>query len=1205
MKRRTNIFVIFERFSNLLLSVFLGIGYQKYNQDAGKLRIPQSPSNRAQRAVPVHISTPIAPQRLSMARSAATPSSFDDSSFDKEIPMPSASPRQPAYQLTRIASSPNLSRSRYDPQSDQQFMDFDTMRSSSGGGFSTDNTAEYFMAADGTPIYLETQIPPPYVDDLPERKQMSRRKRSEALLSYNEDGGGSEYGDSSVMEDPLDAAMVTYPRSVMKDSRARKKMREMTDDDRLEYGRESKVLGKNNVKRRRKEVYADDDNRSEISQYDQQLGPTTKRPRLHESSSQLDPAEDEEQQSYDSTMMVDSDEMSFDDYDDSFGNSWASGPSQLRRRRSSSSSVSHYSGQGDRHTMSKANKTNNKSSHKSSSSARKRKTRPSKHVHSSDLGDVDSNSMGMDVTGGEVGTVEGFSTLANASMSTTPRSSYPPTVPGSAMISPNNSAAPSTNHSPTKPTSVVEPIPTSHSGVFGIPIHSMNATTTMGDAAATNTISTPSTPAAASATRQARLQMLRDQSHTLTSTPLGTPSFSRAPLTNSATKRSLEPPIVAFTPTSPTSVAETSSSYQQEEGTPSTPSSSSSSSSSYSSTTNTTSTTTTNPTVVAVSDVSEPEEDARISHLLQSAHQRKEDKDIKQKQKEEKEKEKQALQSTFKLGTQAATATQEESAEGEKPTVASALSAPKFGFKPPGAASGTPVTATTTSSTEESPKPAFKVPTGLAKTPSFGTPSAAPGAAKGLFSPIGGAGAGTGATTSSLVASPTTSDKTAAAGGGYKFGGVGGATKTPTSGLAITTQTPSIGGAPSGLGGFKPPTSMAAPMATSSLPAPSAAKQSSFATPGMTAAAAPSGLFRSPAAAAPLATQTTGNALAGQFSAKPTTTPSFGAQKPSGLAGGVASGFGASSNMASPASATSSTNSQPGPVFGATKPTSFGATKPAFGASGASSSSSAMMTSPDKSIGQPSGFGAGNGGFGAGNGGMVSTPSNGGGGGGGFSASGAAKPSGFGNNSSAASKPSGFGNSMGAGTSTPTGGAGTPGAGGFAFNRGGGGGGGQTQQAGGFGGQTSSSSGFGGQSNSPAPASSGFGAKPAASTFGAVGSTTPGGGFNKPSGFGSQQQQQQQQPQQQQLQQSPASRFGGQTSSGFGNSQASSGFGNTQQQQSSAAQTGLFSGGGGGGGGVLAPRSSGFGPSSSGTSSPSTGGFPSTPRRTTHRPPRK
>lgn len=1144
--------------------------------------MPQSPSSRVVRSGNPNISTPIPSSRIGLARTPLSSNYMEDALHDSDFYAASPSMRAPAYQVTRVPSSPILPRPSafYDPVMEQQYIESDPYRAfpSFNDGQTSTQTTELAGDADSNLSYLETQSPPPYVDDLPERKRRMRRKRSESRMSVND--GGSEFGDE--YEDAADAALAAYPRS----SRGpiAKKKRHMTEDEKVEAGRLTKISGRSQGKRGRHH-YIDDDTRSETSERAQT---PSKRRRLAEQD-----AHDLEDDVYDEPMQIDGDYGSESE--------WATGPSPLRRRSSSSS---HYSAQGDLQTMSRSRPA---SSAKRSRSKSRRREVPIEDDH------ISVNGNGMEVSepqtdaanGGllshspsSVKSISNLSSLAHASSTTanTPRLTTPAlSTVGSVMGSVAVTPAGSTNPSPTKngeTNSEAIPILTpQHSGVFGVPL--------------------PSTPSSLLATsaRQSRLQLLRDQSHNIgsPSTPASsiqtpttsTNTISRIPLSYSASKRSLEPPVVSFTPVAdPISPRATTPEITG-------PSDGASSSASKEIPVRET---------LVVTDVSEPEEDNRISHLLNNAHQRKEDKEVKIKQAEQKEKEKQELQTTLKaglfkpLGSTAAPASSTSDENGDaadKP----ATSAPKFGgFKPP---SATPAA----TSAEGTPKPAFNVPASVEpKKPLFGAPK--DGAA--ASSPATPAKPSLFGAKPSASAAPAADGEAAPASAAPKpslFSAPKPITTTP--GAETAAPKPSLFGAPKPTAPADDASSASvAPAATKfgvslgAAPAASTApKPSLFGAKPTTAAAAPAspaptGLFggSSAASAAPAPVAT----AASPFGAKPPTT--FGGAKPT-TATAPTGLFGSSASTA------------PKP-FGATAaPTSNGLMNPGYGA--APSNDGGMMTSPDK----PAGFGAPSaaGGFGASTakaptglfGGTPSTPTAtpaAGGFGSTAGAFGASKPStpaagGFGATTGASA--GGFGSTAGAfGAAKPTapaaGGFGTPtstnkpapsglfggtpaaspapSAGGFGASKPAGGFG-STASTGGFGATattTPAAGGFGASASAAfgaaKPATGGFGASTASPATGGFGATTTSaaaafgaskpatGGFGSTAaGFGSTA--------------SPAAGgFGSSTGSGFGAQPAAGGFG---AASSSPAPTGLFGGGGSG----------------SSSPAPSAGGFPVNPVR--------
>jgi len=920
-----------------------GPGGKKFNQDAGRLRVPQSPSNRPTRAVQNHISTPIPSQRLPSARPSPSPAHFDANLYDDDFEMPTASPRAPAYQLTRVPSSPALARGHWAPvnQPMPNWNAYEAMNPPMSG-MSTENTMEYYMAGDGTPVYLETQVPPPYVDDLPGRKQPSRRRHYE---NFNDDG--SEYGES-VVEDPLDAALASYPRSALKAGRSRKKVREMTEDDHLEIGRQTKLGSKSNSKRRRQQITDFDDTRSDNGSIYAESKPISKKPRLRESISQLDPADFED--NLEDSIYADDpsiDDMSVD------GDAWASGPSQLRRR--SSSHISHYSAQ-EQQSMSKS-KSIQRSKHASNLSATgsKRKSRQSSTL--SDMKEVkeglsktksnltsirgqDADSMAVDDTSTTAvdgsapapGTISAESSSGSLQSNSTGYGGLTMLPSQSTTAAPSNvnSVAPSTNHSPTRPE-------TAHTGVFGIPIHSTSPIHDM----------TPSTPSLASSTRQARLQMLRDQSHTLVSTPSGgVSSMSRIPLTSSATKRSLEPPTVSFTPVPSIPATPMPMSTETSPTKPDAPEPISFSS----------------PGAQNGGDDSEPEEDARISHILQSAHQRKEDKDIKQKQQEEKEKQASALKIAQASAAASSASASLLKVDDKKTEDASTDAKPAFkplGFKPPTSTPTAPAADGTTSTTTSAPaadKPLFKVP-GAAKVPSFAAPAS--GAAP---KPTLSFGAKPVDATEATVtdADDGTSAAAPKLGGAFKFGSSASTTATATPASAATTT-------PTG-GLFKPgaaatPTTAATPSkptfsASAAAGAPAASPLGGLAfgnkapTTSTSLPTAGHGFGATPAAASAPAAQTTGASLFGAKPAAAMAAPTNGTQSTAFGAAKPAPTFGTTSTPTpSPAAAFGATTPASG-LFGAnttatTAPATGGfatTAKPVFGAT----TSGSMMTSPEK-----------------------------------------------------------------------------------------------------------------------------------------------------------------------------------------------------------------------------------------------------------------
>lgn len=1192
------------------------IGTPSYPQDAGRLRVPQSPSNRATRVGNVNVSTPIPSSRVGAARTPYASTYLDDNVYGSDVHA-SPSTRVPAYQVTRVPSSPAISRPRafYDPVMEQQFIEADPYRPSSFNTnilTGTDSTELYAPSDDSLPIYLETQSPPPYIDDLPERKR-SRRKRSESRMSINE--GGSEYGEE--YEDAADAALASYPRSSR--GPTHKKKRHMTEEERIDAGRTFKATGRDKGKRIRPSV--EDDARSETSS----THTPAKRRRLIDQE-----LTDFEDDVYDEPMQIDDGNYSESE--------WATGPSPLRRRSSSSS---HYSAQGDRNTMSR-------SKPQSSGKRSRSKSRRSLRADSAN-GRDDLLGNGMDVTNAgdaeipndishspsSLKSLSNLSNLATANPTAvnTPRVSVPPTpanmsVAGSVAATPAASVVPSTNPSPTKNgeshTDAIPLLTPQHSGVFGVPL--------------------PSTPSSLMATsaRQSRLQLLRDQSHnigspTTTSTAVQTPttstnSISRIPLSYSASKRSLEPPVVSFTPV-PEATSTPRSSTPEITDAP------------YDTTLATSAATTAKDIplkeTIVVTDVSEPEEDNRINHLLTSAHQRKEDKEVKIKQAEQKEKEKQELQTNLKAGlfkpltpittgssdsTAVASTTEAASAEGDKP----ASTTPKFGtgFKPSSATTAAPA-----AGPESAPKPAFTVPStgagGAAKPSIFGaapkpaTPSAAGGDAAAAAAPpktslFGAKPSTTAPAGDASPATPATPSKPSI------FGAKPSAAPAPSSADQAAPKLPLFGAKPAG--------ETAAPGATADAPTGTPKFSAGFrsAAPAVTSTpttSAPQGLFGTSTTATTTPSATAAPAAGGRFSAP------FGSVQLQGN-GTQPPGFGATA-PATPATPSSA----PSGLFSGGGASSSTAPKPAFGTT-LGSPSAGMMTSPDKpattgGFGATTGGGFGastpssNGGFGAkpagSTGGFGAKPTGATGGfgasttGGGFGAStptaGAAKaPTGLfgGSGASTPSATGGFGGSStggGFGSATPTttnkaptglfggGGASTPSTGGFGANTSSAAGGfgstskpstgglGATSTTGGFGSASKPATGFG--AASPAPAAGGFGAassafgasKPANGGFGAnVSSPAPatggfgastGGGFgSKPStpsagGFGST---------------TTAGGFGSSAAGGF--NKPAGGFGATSGA-TSGAPSGLFSGGASG----------------SSSPAPSTGGFPTTTQR--------
>lgn len=1191
----------FIKLLTLILAFLPGISSTPYPQEAGRLRVGQSPSNRLNRSGNANISTPIPSSRLGHARTPMSGNFLEEGAYESDIYAASPSTRLPAYQVTRVPSSPVLPRPSafYDPVMEQQFIESDPFRTFSTSyteGPTSTETTEY---DDSALMYLETQSPPPFVDDLPERKRRIRRKRSESRLSIND--AGSEMGEE--YEDAADAALASYPRS----SRGpiAKKKRHMTEDERLESGRAFRAPGRDKGKRSRNLV--DDDARSETSQYERSHTPS-KRRRLIEQE-----LTDREDDVYDEPMQVDS-----GDYSES---EWATGPSPLRRRSSSSS---HYSAQGDRNTMSR---TKSQSSTKRSRSKSRRSLRADTSTDTQD--DYHNGDSGMDVSApvddaptgvlshspSSVKSLSNLSNLANAPSTGlhTPRMSVPATpghvsIAGSVAATPAGSVVPSTNPSPTKTgetNSDAIPLLTSqHSGVFGVPL--------------------PSTPSSLLATsaRNSRLQNLRDLSHNIASpspaintaqTPTtSTNSISRIPLSYSASKRSLEPPVVSFTPVAdvPTSPRAT---------TPELPDSSA-------------------PTAkdiplketVVVSDVSEPEEDNRINHLLTNALQRKEDKEVKIKQAEQKEKEKQELLQTVKAGPfkslASATATSTETSAdapegGDKPAL------PKFGagFKAPtSTAAGSP----TTAAVEGAPKPAFTVPgatgaTGEPKKPLFGAgllkKPEAPAASDDAASPASIAPAKPSLFGGLKPAAAAPADGATTPSKPSLFGGPKPAAAAPADGVAAPApQKPSLFGA------LKAPVAQEAAQAEAPAPTATGPKfgTGGFTTPSSAAATPKKSLFgASPSVAAPVSAPAAApTGLFGGVSSPAAAAPApsgglnFGASKPAGFGSGAPS-FGATK----PAAATP-TSTAPTGLFGG----GAAAPKPGFG-SPAPVSAGGMMTSPDKPV-SAGGFGASStGGFGASSaakpapsglfgGGASSTATNGGSAAGGFGASagggfGATKPAtsgGFGaapaatggfNAAPAATggfnaKPTGAAAAFGAAASKPApsglfgGGASTaaPTSAGAGF-------GASKPATGGFGAAPGAGFGTPTGSNSPAPGfgstASAFGASKPATTFGgSPAPTTTGGGFGGASaGFGAK---------------PAAAGFGSPapSSGGFNAAPASGGFGN-------APSAGGFGAGQSAGGGFASsPAPTGlFGGSGSGTSSPapSGGGFPTAVRRPVRR----